>query len=63
MKKKCKYYHRWTWVEPPLEPGDNGTLIIEYDCKIAKGYFIATCDGCKENCGLPKKQNKLLTTY
>ncbi len=52
-KKKCKYYDKWTWVEPPLEEGDNGTPYTEYDCKNAKGYFVASCCGKKENCMLP----------
>ena len=60
MPKKCQHYDRWQWCEPPLEQGDDGTLITEFDCKIAKGYFVATCGGNKENCSLPNKQNKLL---
>ena len=57
-KGKCKYYDRWQWCEPPLEEGDNGTLITEYECNNAKGYFVAICDGKKENCNLSKKQMK-----
>jgi len=56
---KCKYYDKWQWCEPPLEPGDEGTLITEYDCKNAKGYFIVSCLGKKENCNLPRsRRNK-----
>jgi len=53
---KCRYYDRWQWCEPPLEPGNNGHLITEEECKNAKGYFVATCLGKKENCNLSKKQ-------
>ncbi len=49
---KCKYYNEFTWGEPPLEPDENGTLHTEYECKKAKGYFVACCDGNKENCNL-----------
>ena len=58
---KCKHYFTWTWGEPPLEPGENGRLITEYECKNAKGHFEAIfCDGNKENCDLPDNQNREL---
>ena len=57
--RKCKYYNKYQWAEPPLEPDDNGTLITEYECKNAKGYFVASCEGKKEFCDLPKKQRKI----
>ncbi|MBC8484713.1 MAG: hypothetical protein H8D45_01565, partial [Bacteroidetes bacterium] len=53
--RKCKYYNSYEWCEPPLEEGDNGTLIREYECRNAKGYFVAGCLGKKENCDLPPK--------
>lgn len=55
---KCKYYDEWTWGEPPLDEESNGTLITEYECKNAIGYFVAMCDGVKRNCSLPDNQNK-----
>lgn len=55
---KCKYYFTYEWVEPPLEEGDNGTPYTEYECKNAKGYFVAGCLGEKEQCYLPKKHMK-----
>lgn len=58
---KCKYYNEWTWGEPPLDEGENGTLITEYECKNATGYFEATfCEGRKSDCNLPDNQNKTL---
>ena len=56
--KKCKYYLTYQWCEPPLEPGDDGTLIREYECKNAKGYFVPSCMGRKKDCDLPKNQRK-----
>jgi hypothetical protein len=58
MSKKCKYYNEWTWCEPPSEPGENGTLVTEYECKNAKGYFVAYCNGNKEECYLSENQVK-----
>ena len=52
VKKKCKYYFQYTWVEPPLEEGDDGTSYTEYECKNAKGYFVATCMGNRKLCNL-----------
>lgn len=54
-KGKCKSYFEYTWVEPPLEPGENGTPYTEYECKKAKGYFVAVCDGRKEHCNLKEE--------
>jgi len=51
---KCEYYNVHNWCEPPIEPGENGTLVTEYQCKKAKGYFNAMCDGDKELCNLKK---------
>ncbi len=56
MKEKCKYYDKWQWAEPPLEEGDDGTLITEYECKKAKGYFVASCGGNKKLCNLLTKK-------
>lgn len=50
--RKCKYYNQYTWVEPPSEPGENGTPYTEYECKNASGTFIATCEGKKKLCNL-----------
>jgi hypothetical protein len=55
-EKRCEYYEEWTWGEPPLEPDGNGKLITEYDCKIAKGYFVAICGGDVKLCSLPDNQ-------
>lgn len=55
---KCKHYNEWQWGEPPMEPGENGTLVTEYDCKNAVGYFVAHCKGDKKMCELPDNQNK-----
>ena len=60
MNKKCKYYDKWQWVEPPLEEGSDGTKITEYECKNAKGYFVATCNGNKKDCNLPYEIGKIL---
>ena len=57
--RKCKYYNEYIWGEPPLEEGEKGTLHKEFECKISRGYFVATCDGRKENCDLPDNQNRL----
>jgi len=54
--KKCKYYNEFTWAEPPLEEGENGMLYTEYECKKAKGYFVATCHGNKKYCNLKENQ-------
>ena len=52
MNKKCKYYDEYTCCEPPLEPGENGKVIEESECKKAKHYFVVTCDGNLEECDL-----------
>ncbi len=52
MSNKCPYYNEYTWCDPPLEPDENGTLITEYECKKAERYFIAGCNGDKEECNL-----------
>ncbi len=56
MKKKCKYYDEYTWCEPPLEPGEDGKAIKEYECKKAKHYLIVTCDGNLEECDLEDEE-------
>ena len=55
---RCEFYEHWQWCEPPLEPGDNGTIINEWECKNANGYFVASCLGKIKNCHLPKYQAK-----
>lgn len=55
-ERKCRFYNEYTWGEPPLEEGEKGRLYTEYECKKAKGYFVATCDGKKEHCNLKENQ-------
>ncbi len=52
MKKKCEYYENYTWVEPPLEPDEDGRAITEYTCKKAKHYLYVCCCGNLEHCDL-----------
>jgi len=52
---KCKYYHVYQRREPPMEPGKDGTLITEYECRIASGVFAAYCSGDRTLCDLPDK--------
>ena len=59
LRGKCKYYNEYTWGEPPLEEGENGRPYTEYECKNAKGYFVATCDGLKKNCNLEPSRRKV----
>lgn len=60
----CKYYHEFTYCEPPMEPDENGTPVTEYQCKNAKGHFEATCcGGNTDACNLPEEQQKIQVTW
>ncbi len=54
-KPDCPHYHEWTWGEPPLEPGENGRLITERECKRKTGYQGVSCSGHKIVCELENK--------
>ena len=51
---ECPFFEKFTWGEPPLEPGENGTVHTEYQCKKAPGYYYsnASCDGDLEFCNV-----------
>ena len=55
---KCKYYHTHTWGEPPLEPGENGTIETEFQCKKMNNREVSCC-GDLELCELPSWEDEL----
>jgi len=55
---KCKYYHTHTWGEPPLEPGENGTIETEFQCKKMNNREVSCC-GDLELCELPNWKDEL----
>jgi len=55
---KCKYYHTHTWGEPPLEPGENGTVETEHQCNKMNNREVSCC-GDLELCELPNWKDEL----
>ena len=52
--RKCQYYHKYTWGEPPLEEGGNGTSHTEEACDKVLHYFVPACNGIRKQCNLPR---------
>ncbi len=48
----CKFYHCYTWVEPPLDEESEAKPHTEEECNKAKHYFLPTCGGVRKNCNL-----------
>lgn len=51
---KCEHFEIFKWAEPPLEPGENGTLCSEERCSRKTGNLATDCGGNKEMCELPE---------
>jgi len=53
-ERRCKDYEEFTWCEPPLEPGENGTLHTEYRCNKKTGHQATLCEGNIDFCEIEK---------
>ena len=55
----CKYFHTHNWGEPPLEPGENGTIETEFQCKKMNNREVSCC-GDLDLCELPEVNKNLV---
>ena len=57
--KRCSHFSIHQWGEPPLEPGESGTLYEEEHCGKKRGYNVVNCGGDEEFCELSQQEKPI----